>query len=307
MKRIISLLSLATLLFSSCQTVTKTARTADVEAELQSVAVADLEVSDARITHTITPSRQVRRGGLDNVKQAVESEALTKNGNADVLLNPEYVISKKRTLFGSKITSITVSGRPAHFKNFRTLHDSVWTNPAFRGVDYSYRVPRAYGGFAGYKKRTSSQATRLRSSKWMGHLSSTPGYDTDSEDFTALALVDYGYCFGNRLYLGIGTGFLYAYSQDIFMPYYINGRFNFSKKPNTLFLDYKIGGMLYTKEDDKEGDMFGSLSLGYSFDKVDVALNFTSLGYDEEYGYGRYKETEYREILSVGLSIGYRF
>ncbi len=305
MKRILSLLSLATLLLSSCQTITKTARTANVEADLRSVAVADLEVSDTRITHTITPGKQIRRGGLDNVKQAVESEALTKNGNADVLLNPEYVISKKRTLFGSKITSITVSGRPAYFKNFRTLHDSVWTNPAFRGVNYGYRIPQAYGA-TGYKKRVSSQATGIRSSKWMGHLSLTPGYDTESEDFTASALVDYGLCFGNRLYLGIGTGFLYAYSQDIFMPYYINGRFNFSKKPNTLFLDCKIGGTLYTKEDNKKGEMFGSFSLGYSLNNVDVALNFTKQGYDEE-TYRFIDDTEYYEILSVGLSIGYRF
>lgn len=158
MKKYFGLIGLIVLLLSSCQTLTKTARTANVEAELHSVAVADLDVADKRIVYTMTPSKDICRGGIRNVKQAAESEALSKNGNADVLLDPEYVVTKKRTLFGSKITSITVTGRPAYYKNFRTLHDSVWSNPAFRGVSYEYGISK-YSDSLNCKKNTKSTQT----------------------------------------------------------------------------------------------------------------------------------------------------
>jgi hypothetical protein len=58
---------------------------------------------------------------------------LEKNGNADLLVEPQFVYSIKRTLFGKEVTSVTVTGRPAKYKNFRSLPDKVWTDEVFRG------------------------------------------------------------------------------------------------------------------------------------------------------------------------------
>lgn len=38
----------------------------------------------------------------------------------------------KRNLFGKKVSSVTVTGRPAKYKNFRSLPDKVWTDEVFR-------------------------------------------------------------------------------------------------------------------------------------------------------------------------------
>lgn len=131
MKKIFLVLGVA-ISIASCTTITKTSSTADMPASLYSATVADLDVAPERITYTTTPSNAIQRGGLGNVKRAAENEALTKNDNADLLVEPEYIISQRRGLFRSRITSITVTGRPAKYVNFHSLNDSVWCNPAFR-------------------------------------------------------------------------------------------------------------------------------------------------------------------------------
>ena len=135
MKKTIVFISLSTImLLSSCVTTTKTARIVETKSSINNATVADLRVADQRVTYTMIPSKEVQRAGLDNVKQAALQEALTKNGNADVMVEPEYVISmKKNFMSGKKVTSITVTGRPAYYENFRTLDDSVWATPGFYG------------------------------------------------------------------------------------------------------------------------------------------------------------------------------
>ena len=111
--------------------------TESVPYSMYNATVADLQVAPARITYTMRPSKQINKGGIGNVKQAVIQEALTANGNADLLLEPQFVISHKKGPFGwliNKVTSITVTGRPATYTNFRSMDDDVWTDPVFRGV-----------------------------------------------------------------------------------------------------------------------------------------------------------------------------
>jgi hypothetical protein len=140
MKKIL-LLVCATFALTSCITTVKTAKVADTEGQLLSATVADLEVSPVRVSYTMAPTKAIQRAGLDNVKQAAIRECLEKNGNADVLVDVEYVIEKEKLLFGSRINLITVSGHPARFRNYRSLNDSVWTNPAFRAT-YQHGVRR---------------------------------------------------------------------------------------------------------------------------------------------------------------------
>ena len=119
---------------TSCVTTNKTAKTADFSTETFNATVADLEVSDKRVTATLNPvPAEVRRGGMKNIKKTVEAKALEENGNADVLVNPEFTYTVKRGFFSKKVTSMTVTGRPAKYKNFHSLNDSVWSNQTVPG------------------------------------------------------------------------------------------------------------------------------------------------------------------------------
>ena len=149
MKKSLFLMGAAILCFaSSCTTVTKTATTADVPSSLLSATVADLEVAPERISATLITTPAIRRGGLANVKRAVEAEALKsyKDGNYDVLVEPEYVIEQKNCLFFKKVSSITVTGRPAKYKGFHSLNDNVWCDPVFR-AGYTDNTSKKSQGF----------------------------------------------------------------------------------------------------------------------------------------------------------------
>jgi hypothetical protein len=124
MKKSLGLLALSALLLTSCQSVMKTARTAEFPVSIKATTIVDLDVSEERVTYTMKPGRKVRRGGLENVIATAEREVLEQY-DANVLVEPLHVVSKRRGLFGSKITSITVSGRPATYKNYRALKDLV--------------------------------------------------------------------------------------------------------------------------------------------------------------------------------------
>lgn len=128
------ILAVVALSVASCTTTTKTARTESVPYSMYNATVADLDVAPKRITYTLTPSKAVAKGGLGNCKAAAIMEALNANGNADLLLEPQFVISHKKGLFRSKVTSVTVTGRPATYKNFRSMNDSVWCDPVFRNT-----------------------------------------------------------------------------------------------------------------------------------------------------------------------------
>jgi hypothetical protein len=144
MKKIL-LFSCVCFALASCVTTVKTAKSTDTKSSLLSATVADLEVSPIRVTYTMAPSKNLQRAGLSNVKQAAIQECLIKNGNADVLVDVEYVIEQEKLLFGKRINMITVSGHPAKYKGYHSLNDSVWCNPVFRD-NYKNSVTRPSGG-----------------------------------------------------------------------------------------------------------------------------------------------------------------
>lgn len=106
---------------ASCTTITKTARTEIVPNDVYTSTKADLNVAPSRISYTYRPTSSIRRGGLQNCKQAAIQEALNANGNADILLEPQFVIETKRVFGATKIELITVTGRPATYTNFRSV------------------------------------------------------------------------------------------------------------------------------------------------------------------------------------------
>lgn len=129
MKKHLFMAAIAALCLASCTTTNKTARTEVMPYSMYNASVADLDVSPERVVYTMIPSKALNRAGEANCKRAAVQECLSKNGNADLLVEPMFVVSVN----GKKVTSVTVSGRPAKYKNFRSLPDGVWTDPVFRG------------------------------------------------------------------------------------------------------------------------------------------------------------------------------
>lgn len=110
----------AALVLASCTTVTKTASTIDVNNHLSSESDVDLTVSYTKLTYTHRTTAKERRGGRQNIENTAVREALEANGNADVLVAPQFTLVKKRGLFGAKIKTVVVSGYPAKYNNFKT-------------------------------------------------------------------------------------------------------------------------------------------------------------------------------------------
>lgn len=124
-----SLFIIVAAMFASCSVtapatmakLTNTSTHSKMQIVQPTVAVlADLEVSPNKITYFFLPSQTVVNGGFDNVVNTAVREALIANGNADVLVALEQQV--KYTAEGA-VESITVSGYPAKYINFRSPGD----------------------------------------------------------------------------------------------------------------------------------------------------------------------------------------
>ena len=115
--------------FASCSAPTKLINSAThkktVVAQPLVALFADLDVSPTKITYFMMPSKTVRDGGYDNVVNSAVREALLANGNADVLVALETQVK-----YGSDglVESITVTGYPAKYVNFRNAGDEYLKN-----------------------------------------------------------------------------------------------------------------------------------------------------------------------------------
>jgi hypothetical protein len=111
-KYIILTATAATIAFTSCTPALKStsSRTREVNGSiLQTPVLADLEVSQTKVTGTASYSGQP----VDYVKGMAVADAL-KNSNADELVEPSYDVET----VGTQI-KVTVKGFPATYKNFR--------------------------------------------------------------------------------------------------------------------------------------------------------------------------------------------
>ena len=119
MKKLIVMASVVMMAMASFTTVKKTSTTIDVNNALNSNSTVDLEVSGKRISYTYITEKKIRRGGLKNIYATAVKEALKENGNADVLVAPEYETRIRKGMFGTKVKAVIVSGYPATYQNFR--------------------------------------------------------------------------------------------------------------------------------------------------------------------------------------------
>ena len=113
---------------SSCKSTRSTATYQDPINTLRTVTVADLDVSDTRISYTYKPTYAVRLGGSENVIKTAVQEALKAYGSGDILIGLEYTTISRWTIFSflSPIREITVTGRPASYTNFHSLPENIW-------------------------------------------------------------------------------------------------------------------------------------------------------------------------------------
>ena len=127
MKKIFTLVAVATM-FTACSVsslsmarLENTSTHAKVQVVQPVAAVlADLDVAPNKISYFFLPSPTVVKGGFDNVVNTAIREALIANGNADVLVALEQQVK-----YGTdgNVESITVSGYPAKYVNFRSPGD----------------------------------------------------------------------------------------------------------------------------------------------------------------------------------------
>ena len=127
MKKIFTLVAVATM-FTACSVsslsmarLENTSTHAKVQVVQPVAAVlADLDVAPNKISYFFLPSQTVVKGGFDNVVNTAIREALIANGNADVLVALEQQVK-----YGAdgNVESITVSGYPAKYVNFRSPGD----------------------------------------------------------------------------------------------------------------------------------------------------------------------------------------
>lgn len=116
---------------TSCKITDASATYQQPSTYINTATVADLDISNERISFTFAPNNKVRRGGSQNVIRAAIREALRRNGGGDVLVDLEYITVSQAPLlsyiFGlSPIREVTVSGYPAKYKNFHNLGDTIW-------------------------------------------------------------------------------------------------------------------------------------------------------------------------------------
>lgn len=131
MKKFLFIVMVSMMAMTSCTTVRKTATIHNVKPTLASAVLTDLEVSNQKITYTYIPTGEVRRGGAANCVATAIHEALVINGG-DVLIETQTA-TVERTL-SRKIKSVTVTGYPAKYKNFRSADEQTLKSAVENGV-----------------------------------------------------------------------------------------------------------------------------------------------------------------------------
>ena len=118
MTRNILAAGVAVLALSSCSTITHTSQTASVDTQLYNLTVADMNVSPKKDSVTVdwkwNPLSTV---SLKAQKETATHTLLNRN-DADVLVEPQYIVSRRGIFRGG---SVTVTGYPATYSDFRPM------------------------------------------------------------------------------------------------------------------------------------------------------------------------------------------
>lgn len=108
----------AALLVSSCTTVTHTSQTAAVDTQLYNLTVADMNVAAKKDSVTLDWAWNPLSTVSLSAQKESATHALLEKSDADVLVEPEYIVHRRGLFRGG---SVTVTGYPATYSNFRTM------------------------------------------------------------------------------------------------------------------------------------------------------------------------------------------
>lgn len=158
MKKLFAIGVLAMLL-SSCSTHKALVNTTRVNhPAIESTTMATVDVDKKRISYTYVPTKQDSKSLSEaQLIQNATYMALAANGNADVLVKVNRFVTYKKGLFGKRVKSISISGYPARYVDFREPNDedlkSVWifndSNHGSNGNDGNEKqsfLSRLFGG-----------------------------------------------------------------------------------------------------------------------------------------------------------------
>ena len=115
-KGLILFVAIFGVVLSSCTTIRDTANTVTPESMVVNMTVADLDVDESLVSATVSWNLNPFNR-ISSKKSAADMAALRESG-ADVLVEPIYEINKRGLFRGG---SVTVTGHPATFKNFRPM------------------------------------------------------------------------------------------------------------------------------------------------------------------------------------------
>lgn len=105
-------------ILASCSSIRHTSDTANVQTTVATFAVADLQVAPQKVSKTTSWSyNPFKRVSVGLLKENTEA-ALVNENNADILIEPQYIVEKRGFLRGG---SVTVTGFPAKFENFHKM------------------------------------------------------------------------------------------------------------------------------------------------------------------------------------------
>lgn len=120
MKKLV-ILAASMLLFASCSLHKANVGVTSVYTpSVETTTMASLEVLGKKITYVYYPDIQDAKSlSQDQLVRNAIFEALNVNGGADELIEVNYFVTVRRGFFGKKVRSVSVSGYPANYVNFR--------------------------------------------------------------------------------------------------------------------------------------------------------------------------------------------
>jgi len=308
--------------FSSCAslnraTVVSTSTPAPIRT---TTAVANLDVSKTRISYTYVPSKadSKRLSEAQLIDNAIYM-ALKENGNADVLVKVNYYITRKT--FPKRIQSISLSGYPAKYVDFRQPSKADYEN--FKKMPQTAADLRIGNSDAAEKstenRPKSTPARRILPQK--GYASKTLGTPTDR--FSYMGLLDVGYSVGvgeystDRIevttthgctitpyaYVGIGAGINYYYDEEsLSIPVFADLRGFPLQGKIKPYVGLRIGYSFV----DLEG-LYCAPSVGIQVKKFDFSIGYSIQKNTYEYYQGKHYYEEAEKYGAVTFRIGIKF
>lgn len=260
MIRKLFIIALAAMALTSCSTISNTAYTQGVDTKISNMTVADLKVDSIKASRTVNWNWSLfGSGSISDKKKNAEGELLIEK-DADVLVEPQYVVTKRGIFRGG---SLTVTGYPATYYNFRPMTQADAEMIATANGNYTPGVPVVVESTAAFspvhKNRGNSGASLFASNEEPScgmFIDVVGGPMVDTNDYYQVGM-NLGLMFGQYW-----SSWGYYVKGSVITASYnggddeskTTGTFTFGaiktlSKHNNLFVGIGVGGYLTESED----------------------------------------------------------